>query len=157
MRIRKMNNFYKNKSNSFIKLQDKITINSIIFCTESEPLKEFEAEIKEYLANTNFENNELSREYVAHWEITDKLLYLTDIEVISDVGFKSAFPKDKKRVFANWFSGEIIVEREKSKLLSSLFRGYHFQKKFHYTFKNGVQTAFYPIDYMERKIYQKPF
>lgn len=99
----------------------------------------------------------MKRQYVAHWKIEDNKLYLINIKIITDNGYQSVFPKGKDKIFANWYSGEIIVEIEKSSLLSNTFKGYNFQKKFHHIFKNGVQTAFYPIDYMERKFYTEPF
>lgn len=137
--------------------QDKITIEAQVYCTESQPLREFEEEIRDYLVKTDFVYNGLKRQYIAHWKIEENKLYLVEIKVITDNELKSVFPENKEKIFANWFSGEIIIESEKSSLLSSIFKDYNFQKKFHYTFKNGVQTAFYPIDYMERKFYTEPF
>lgn len=131
-------------------IPDKIIIKGKHYRTDSQPLKEFEEEIKEILVTSDFVFEGFEREYVAHWEIVDRKLYLIDIKIISDEKLSSVFPEGKERILANWFSGEIVVEREKSHI-ATILRDFHFKKKHHYIFKEGIQIAFFPIDYITKK------
>ena len=52
------------------------------------------------------------RGYIATWEITDNVLYLTDIEfntLEGDVGLNYLFPKKKGKIKATWYTGELRV------------------------------------------------
>lgn len=136
--------------------QDRITVKGVQYITESEPLKEFEKEIKETLVTANFVLTEFDREYLAYWEIKDFSLYLIDIKVIIDKKLASVFPADKQSIFANWFTGEIVLKKEKS-YISNFLRDHNFTKTHHYFFKEGKQTAFYPIDLITEKDGEYPF
>ena len=65
------------------------------------------------------------RGYVGYWSIEKNKLYLTDlkayIENFQEVGLDYLFP-DKKKVFAEWFSGEIRIPH--GKMMKYIHQGY---------------------------------
>ena len=66
------------------------------------------------------------RGYVATWEITNKRLYLIEIEGTfkdgSDGSLAALFPGFPDRVFAHWYSGRLRIPR--GKLLNYVHMGY---------------------------------
>lgn len=81
------------------------------------------------------------RGYLATWEIKKDKLFLTELEAYvgnySKVELSYLFP-GKKEVFAEWFSGEIIVQH--GKMLQYFHAGYEsiYEKEMYLIFENGV-------------------
>lgn len=80
------------------------------------------------------------RGYVAHWEIKNKQLYLTDfkgfLQYRVTVGLNFLF-EDQDEVFADWFSGTIYIPQ--GELLYYVHGGYDsiYEKDLVLTIKNG--------------------
>ena len=130
--------------------QDQIVIKGTKYHTESQPLKEFEKDILETYFDLYFIEIGKERHYFTVLEIRDLKLYLTDLKIYASGNYESVFKSSQKSVFANWFSGEIVVEKERS-YLSNFMKEHDFKKKHYYTFKEGIQASFYPIDYITEK------
>jgi len=81
------------------------------------------------------------RGYIATWEIKKEKLFLAELEAYvghySEVDLDYLFP-GKKEVFAEWFTGDIIVPH--GKMLQYFHAGYEsiYEKEMYLTFKNGV-------------------
>ncbi|MDG1798459.1 MAG: hypothetical protein P8H35_07815 [Flavobacteriales bacterium] len=88
-----------------------------------------------------FKSTALVRGYIGTWEIRNKKLYLASlvgfIQNNKQVDLNYLFPK-KTEVFANWFSGDIIISE--GKLLEKINLGYEsvFEKERFLNFKEGI-------------------
>ena len=106
---------------------------------QSEPLFSYLRKNKHHKFNGNC--TALIRGYWGHWEIKGNKLYLIDLKSFSqrkkDMNLETLFP-GKKKVFAEWFSGEIkIID---GKLIKHVNVGYEsiFEKYIILDVKKGV-------------------
>lgn len=89
------------------------------------------------------------RGYIGYWLIEDNKLYLTDLEAYIDnykeVGIDYLFP-DKKRVLAEWFSGEIRIPH--GEMMKYVHQGYAslYEKELFLKIKKGVVVDQYETD-----------
>lgn len=55
------------------------------------------------------------RGYTAGWEVVGEKLFLTEIDGVmegdNDVSLQAVFPNSGDRIFANWFTGTILIPR----------------------------------------------
>jgi hypothetical protein len=81
------------------------------------------------------------RGYVGTWEIIDNKLFLIELNGYKayqeKVGLECIFP-DQKKVFADWFNGEIRIPH--GKMLKYIHMGWAsiFEKELFLDFKNGI-------------------
>ena len=59
----------------------------------------------------SFNNSNCIKGYIATWEIKENRMFLTNLEIVSDIenNLLEILFKNENEVFANWYSGEIII------------------------------------------------
>lgn len=103
----------------------------------SEPLTEF---LKNSTKSFNWTHTGCWRGYIGTWKIQDNKLFLIKLEGNSEDGsadLEYLFP-NQKEVFANWFSGELIVPQ--GEMIKYIHRGHFsiYEKDIIFTFLNGI-------------------
>ena len=130
--------------------REQITINGEQYETECEPLKVYEEEINKKWQGKN-RLTSLWRGYVGTWDLDFGRLFLTNLKVPNDssesplkeVSYESIFDTTD-RVFAYWFSGEIMIP--KGAIIMSYFHQDIYQTSSYYIFKHGILVEHYDKD-----------
>jgi hypothetical protein len=80
------------------------------------------------------------RGYLGKWAVVQNELYLTELNGVLEnsdtISLESLFP-GKQYVFAEWFTGEIVLNQGRLLALKSSDRPAIYEKDFHLEFSNG--------------------
>lgn len=142
--------------------REQITINGQLYETQSEPLKNYEDEVREKLGVKKGGLTALWRDYVGHWEVDFGRLFLKKIQIpnetgetmLKEVSLHPLFGTDE-RIFAHWFSGKIMIP--KGKVIMSYFHEDIYATNSYYIFTNGIMTDHYDDDNTNKKWEPEPF
>ncbi|QFG52035.1 hypothetical protein [Chryseobacterium sp.] len=142
--------------------REHITINSQLYETQSEPLKNFEKEIRQKYVVRKGLLTSLWRDYVGTWEVDFGRLFLTGIKIpvvdgagsLKEVSLEPLFGTDD-RIFAYWFSGKITIK--KGRVLMSYFYENIHERDCYYIFTKGIMTDYYEVDNTKKKWEPEPF
>ena len=142
--------------------REQITINKTKYETQTEPLKIYEDQIKQKLLTSRKSCSALWRNYVGYWEVDLGRLYLTKIQglndqdepLLKDISFEPIFGP-LGRVFADWFSGEIIIP--KGRIIHDDFYECVYEFNAHYEFTKGIMTNHYCEDNRNKTFIEDPF
>ena len=143
-------------------IREQILINGFHFETFSQPLSIYEEVIKQKLVENKDRLSALWRDYVGCWEINFGRLFLHKIlipdsaegSLLKEISYKPIFNTDDK-VFARWFSGEIVVP--KGRIIMEDFYENIYEINAHYIFTHGILTDHYNEDNTKRNWKPDPF
>ncbi|MDD2244904.1 MAG: hypothetical protein VB024_09855 [Dysgonamonadaceae bacterium] len=127
-----------------IQLQNTIIYKGKFYSTYSNPLADY-LEAKEIKVRS--ECSACWSGYVGTWEIIDSKLYITNITPMfldetdeSKITMESLFP-GQDRVFADWYSDEIIIELGKVLYYTNVFKTPIYEEDLIIQIENGIEIS----------------
>lgn len=122
-----------------------------------EPLRKYLAKLDNEM-NLDYVFSNCWRGYAGKWEISHNKLYLTELASMTDGGYifdmKVLFP-GKKKVFAEWYSGEIRIPR--GEMTNYIHMGYAsvFEEDLFLELENGILINSWVIKNTEKTVRSK--